>query len=126
MVGRRARALKCRGPFGPRAMEPQKGLRPDSTMSEWLTGFPTAAELLNEALRGGGRLAVVADKDDRPCPEGRARLLLASRLCGEGLLRCDHPMAREGLPGEAVYDFTLQPAGVRALIAAAPTVRRVA
>ena len=95
-------------------------------MSDWLTSLPTTAELLTEALRNGDRLAVVADRDDRPCPEGRMRLRLATQLCGQGLLRCDHPMARPGRPGEFIYDFTLQRAGLRALSAAVPATRRAA
>lgn len=74
-----------------------------------------AWRLLTEAYGDRGRLQIIADRNDRPCPEGRARLLAATRLCAEGLLRCDHPAARSGAPGEWVYDFTLQPAGTRAV-----------
>lgn len=95
-------------------------------MSDWITSLPTTVELLTEALSNSGRLEVVADRDDRPCPEGRMRLRLATQLCGQGLLRCDHPMARPGRPGEFIYDFTLQPAGIRALSAGALATRRAA
>ena len=78
-----------------------------------LAAFPADPdELLAEALAHGGVLRVVTDTAEAPYLPGRARLILATRLCGEGLLQPLRLSAQQGTSGEFYYEFKLLAAGL--------------